>query len=268
MTNASEGALEVKARVAVVAGGAGGIGAAVCKKMADLGCSVAVGFWQEDHSGNARSLAASLNTSAGQEHIAVPLEIRDPGSCGEFIDAVGSSLGRVDVVVNSAGVNRPFASLDVSEDLWDEIVDTDLKGAFFLSQAAARAMVAQGGSSPRAAHYSIIHISSQLGLVGLDRRAPYCASKAGLVNLARVLAIEWAPYGIRVNTVAPTVIRTPLTETLLDKPDYLAEIEQGSPLAQVGDPEDVAHGVAYLAGAGARLVTGHTLVIDGGWTAW
>jgi 2-deoxy-D-gluconate 3-dehydrogenase len=175
-------------------------------------------------------------------------------------------LGRLDLLVNSAGTNVQQHALIVDEETWDTIVDTNLKGLFFACQAAARRMLEQPlvGDEP----YAIVNVASQMGFVGYFRRAAYCASKAGVVNLTRVLAIEWAEHAIRVNAVAPGFIDTPLARPMLADPEFEAEVMRRTPNRRVGTPQDVASGTLYLCSREARHVTGHTLSIDGGWTAW
>jgi NAD(P)-dependent dehydrogenase (short-subunit alcohol dehydrogenase family) len=162
--------------------------------------------------------------------------------------------------VNNAGVGTNHDALDVTEDDWDEVLDVNLKGLFFMCQAAGRHMV-------RAGRGRIVNLSSQAGSVGIVRHAAYCASKGGVEQLTRVLALEWASQGVTVNAVAPTFIRTPGTAERLDDPAFAAGVLERIPLGRVGDPMDVAGAVIYLASDAARLVTGSVLMVDGGWTA-
>jgi 2-deoxy-D-gluconate 3-dehydrogenase len=148
----------------------------------------------------------------------------------------------------------------VTEADWDLVQDVNLKGLFFLSQRVARRMKADGGGR-------IINVASINGVVGYNRRAAYCSSKAGVVNLTRVLALEWANLGINVNAIGPTFILTPLTQSTFDDPEQLQDLLGRIPLGRVGQPEDVVGAVVFLASPAAALVTGHTLMVDGGWTA-
>ena len=169
-------------------------------------------------------------------------------------------MGRIDVLVNNAGVNIPCDALDFTEADWDAVLDVNLKGLFFLSQRTARRMKETGGGK-------IVNIASQNGVVGYYKRAAYCSSKAGVVNLTRVLALEWARYGINVNAVGPTFILTPLTQSTFDDPVLREDLLKRIPIGRVGKPEDVVGAVVFLASPAADMITGHTLLVDGGWTA-
>ena len=166
----------------------------------------------------------------------------------------------MDVLVNNAGVNIPKDALDVTEADWDGVVDVNLKGLFFMSQRVAREMVKTGGGR-------IVNMASQNGVIGYYKRAAYCSSKAGVVNLTRVLALEWAQHQINVNAVGPTFILTPLTQSTFDDLALREDLLQRIPLGRVGQPEDVVGAVVFLASPAASLITGHTLLVDGGWTA-
>ena len=189
----------LKGKVALVTGGIRGIGAAVSRALAAAGALVAVTSRPTQESQEQRRALESELAEVGvaARAFGCDLEVRSQASIDACVAAVTSNLGPIDVLVNNAGTNVQQDALDVDEATWDLIVDTNLKGLFFMSQAVARGMSA----TPRADDmgYSIVNVASQMGLVGLSRRAAYCSSKAGVVNLTRVLAIEWARYGIRVN---------------------------------------------------------------------
>jgi NAD(P)-dependent dehydrogenase (short-subunit alcohol dehydrogenase family) len=255
-------------RVALVTGGARGIGASVARALADWGARVIIGVrpGQADSEAVNAMLNELTETAGGSDAFAVDLDVRSARDTGRAVDAVLRRCGGIHILVNNAGINVQQPAVEVDEATWDLIVDTNLKGLFFTSQAVGRAMMAR--PAPDEMGYSIVNVASQMGLVGFARRAAYCASKAGVVNLTRVLAIEWAHAGIRVNAVAPTFVHTPLADAMLADESFRSDILSRSPMGRVGEPADVANGVAYLCSSAARLVTGHTLVIDGGWTAW
>jgi NAD(P)-dependent dehydrogenase (short-subunit alcohol dehydrogenase family) len=190
----------------------------------------------------------------------VDVDLRDVGSVRTAIDGVATRHGRLDVLVNSAGVGTNHDALDVTEEDWDELVDVNLKGLFFACQAAGRHMVERG-------YGRIVNMSSQAGHVGIRRHAVYSASKGGVELLTKVLALEWGSRGVTVNAVAPTFVRTPGTAERLDRPEFLADVLARIPVGRVGTTTDVAAAVVFLASPSAGLVNGTSLVVDGGWTA-
>lgn len=260
-------AFSLSGKVALITGGSQGIGAAIATMMARAGATVAFTMRPEDGDAPARTLAALEEISGPGGAMAIELDLRRTAAIEGAVQEVAGRFDRIDLLVNNAGTNVQQHALEVNEATWDLILDTNLKGLFFMTQAVARRMVEQG----RDGHghpYAITSISSQMGLVGYTRRAAYCSSKAAVVNLTRALAVEWAALGIRVNAVAPTFVHTPLADAMLADETFRADVESRSPMGRIGDPEDVASAVLYLSSPAAGLVTGHTLVVDGGWTAW
>ena len=237
---------------ALVTGASRGLGRAIAAALAERGARVAVGELPERFQ-DAEAVAKELGG------VAVALDVRQVAGVREAVDAVARQLDGLDVLVNNAGVNIPQAAFDVSEEAWDTVLDTNLKGAFFTAQASAKHMRERGGR--------IVNIASQNGVIGYPNRAAYCSAKAGMVNLTRELAIEWARYRILVNAVGPTFIETELTQTTLSDPAVKADILSRIPLGHLGAPDDVAAAVVFLASDEARMITGHTLLVDGGWTA-
>jgi NAD(P)-dependent dehydrogenase (short-subunit alcohol dehydrogenase family) len=190
----------------------------------------------------------------------VLLDVRSASSITAAVTDVVTRHGRIDVLVNNAGLGTAHRALDVTEADFDEMMAVNLRGVFFMSQAVARAMIPRGGGR-------IVNMSSQGGVVGLPDAAVYCSSKGGVNMLTKVLALEWAGHDITVNAVAPTFVSTPGTAPLLETPEMRERILAKIPLGRFGSSEDVAGAVAYLASPAARMVTGTVLMVDGGWTA-
>jgi NAD(P)-dependent dehydrogenase (short-subunit alcohol dehydrogenase family) len=197
---------------------------------------------------------------AGGEAVAVTMDLTDRASIEDAVAGTVQRFGRIDVLVNNAGLGTNHDALDATEQEWDELFAVNVRGLFFACQSAGRHMVAQG-------HGRIINMASQAGLVGIPRHAAYSASKGAVIALTKVLSLEWAPFGVTVNSVAPTFIRTPGTADRLDDPTFLADVLERIPAGRVGTTTDVAGAVLYLASPAASLVTGTVLVVDGGWTA-
>jgi 2-deoxy-D-gluconate 3-dehydrogenase len=199
--------------------------------------------------------------AAGRRAMTLPLDVRQVASIRAMVERVLGEWGRIDILVNNAGMNIRKMAVEVREEDWDPVLDTDLKGVFFCAQAAGRHMIERGQGG------KIINVASQIGLVAYHSRVAYCSAKAGVINMTRALALEWAPYHINVNAIAPTFVRTPFVEELLKDPAVREDVLRRIPLGRLAEPEDVAGAVVYLAGPASDLVTGHTLVVDGGWTA-
>jgi 2-deoxy-D-gluconate 3-dehydrogenase len=190
------------------------------------------------------------------------LDVTDVASIKSFISAVIDHSGQIDVLVNNAGYNQQKAIIDYDEALYDRIVDSNLKNVFFCSQTVAKHMIETGIKG------SIINISSQAGVSGAPGRGPYSGAKAGVNNLTRTMAAEWAEHGIRVNAVAPTVTRSPMAEQAMCENAAFADAIKTRNLLRrdLAEPEEVSAPVIFLASDAASMITGHTLVVDGGWT--
>lgn len=251
-TNTYAPSFRLDGKVALVTGASRGIGYGLSRALSEVGAKVAVSARDE---GALAELAASMPGS-----LAVPMDLRSVASIRAGVALVEQHFGRLDILINNAGLGANHAALDVTEGDWDELMEVNLKGAFFCAQAAARGMVARG-------YGRIVNMSSQASVVGIVDHAVYCASKGGLNQLTRVMALEWSKHGVTVNAVAPTFIYTPGTAERLDEPEYRANVLRRIPANQLGDISDVAGAVIYLASDAAKLVTGTCLVVDGGWTA-
>lgn len=235
---------------ALVTGASSGIGQACAVALAEAGAHVICAARGMDRLNDTVSQMQAEGWSAE----ALALDIAD-------LDAMNAALAgqRLDVVVNSAGLARHSPALDTTPEDFDAVMGINLRAAYFLSVAAARCMADTGGS--------IIHISSQMGHVGGIDRAVYCASKHGLDGMIKAMAIEWGEKQIRINTICPTFIRTPLTKQTFDNPERAAWIEDKIKLGRIGEVEDIMGAVLYLASNTSALVTGTSMLIDGGWTA-
>jgi 2-deoxy-D-gluconate 3-dehydrogenase len=253
-----ENQFRLDGQVALITGATGGLGGAMCRAFAAVGANVALAE-HPSRVDDAHRLARALS-QLGVSTCAVGMDVTDLPSIEAAVASVEVALGAPDVLVANAGVNVPKPALDVSEEDWDRVLDVDLKGVFFCCQAAGRRMVKRGNGS-------IVAIASQNGVIGYPQRAAYCAAKAGVVNLTRVLALEWAPHGVRVNAVGPTFVETPLTRVTLSQPAIREDILRRIPLGRLGTPEEVANAVLFLASPAASLITGTCLLADGGWTA-
>jgi len=250
--------LRLDSMVALITGGASGLGAQTARVFAAAGARVALADLprQEELAGQVQADCRA----EGAETQFVAVDVTDVASLGTMVERVVERFGRVDVLMNSAGIAIRRPALEFSEQDWDAVLDVNLKGTFFAAQAAARVMKEQGGGC-------IINLASIFGLVGSVTRCAYCASKGGVVVLTKSLALEWASLNIRVNAIAPTFISTPINAEYLARPEIRADVLSRTPMGVYGTPEDVAWAALYLASPAARHVTGITLPVDAGWTA-
>jgi NAD(P)-dependent dehydrogenase (short-subunit alcohol dehydrogenase family) len=239
------------ARHIVVSGAGRGIGSAIAEKFAQPGTRVTV---LSRSQGDLDEVAGRVR-AAGAECTTAVLDVADT----EAVLAFASGIDSVDVLVNNAGTDTPTAFNAVTPDLFDRLIATNLRSAFFLTQGLLGALARARGA--------VVNISSQLSLVGVGWESAYSASKAGLDGLTRALAIELAPQGIRVNSIAPTVVETPLTAAALQDPTLREMILSRIPLGEFATMEDIAAATVFLASAQARMITGVVLPVDGGWTA-
>jgi NAD(P)-dependent dehydrogenase (short-subunit alcohol dehydrogenase family) len=242
---------------ALVTGAARGLGRAIALALAHAGADVALGL-------------RAVNTGAdlvreieamGRRALPLQMDMTRRDQIPRAIEAAATHFGRLDILVNNAGLGPENPAENVREEDFDLTIAVNLKGTFFASQSAAKIMIRQKRGR-------IINMSSQAGFVALPTESVYCMTKAAIAHLTKCLAVEWGKYNITVNAVAPTFVRTPGTEPALADPAFHADvIERIAALHRIGEPVDVAGAVVFLASPAASLITGHTVLIDGGWTA-
>ena len=242
---------------ALVTGAARGLGREIALAMANAGADVALGLRDPASVGD----LADRISEMGRRALSVAMDVRDLNQVRSAVDATVAEFGRLDILVNNAGLGPANPAEHVTEEDFDLALDVNVKGTFFVSQAAGKVMIGQG-------YGRIVNLSSQAGFVALPTESVYCMTKAAISHLTKCLAVEWGQYGITVNSVAPTFIRTPGTAVDLEDPAFRADVEERiAALHRIGDPVDVTGAVIFLASPAASLITGETLLIDGGWTA-
>jgi len=242
-------------KVALVTGAGRGIGYEIALALAEYGADVAVCSRTPSELEKVREAIEKL----GRRALTVRADITRIPDIHALVDKVMGTFGRIDILVNNAGINIPQFAVDVTEEAWDRIMEINLKGLFFCAQAVGKVMIRQKGGK-------IINISSQTGTVAIPKRAAYCASKGGVNQLTKLLALEWAEHHINVNAIAPTFIETPFTEPMFKDEAFRRYVNENIPMGRVGRPSDVTGAVVYLASAASDLVTGLILLVDGGWT--
>jgi len=245
----------LEGKVALVTGAARGIGRACALAMAEAGADVVLGL--KDRS-TGEELVGEIK-KMGRRGLPVQMDISHLDQIQTAVDRGISHFGHIDILVNNAGIGAPNKAEDVNETDFDATINVNLKGTFFTAQAVGREMIKQQSGR-------IINISSQAGFVALETESIYCMTKAAISHLTKCLALEWAKYNITVNAVAPTFVSTPGTRKWLGNEEFYQSVVRRIPLGRVGDPQEVAAPVVFLASPQASLITGATLMIDGGWT--
>ncbi len=251
--NVSLEAFSLSGKVALVTGGSRGIGKAIAVGLAKFGADVAVTSRKLP---DLEEVAAEIR-ELGRRSMAVATHVGRMDEINSLVPKVKEEFGRIDILVNNAGTNPTMdEAMDIEERAWDPIMNLNLKGLFFLSQAVARLMKEQGGGK-------IINVASVAGLTP-DILPVYSISKAGVIMATKVMAQQWAQYGIRVNAIAPGLTRTRFSQALWDNPDILQGAMMLTPLRRVGEPDEMVGATVFLASDASSYVTGHVLVIDGG----
>jgi NAD(P)-dependent dehydrogenase (short-subunit alcohol dehydrogenase family) len=248
---------DLEGQVALVTGAARGLGRSIALALANAGAHVALGLRDAATGGE---VAAEIE-ALGRVALPLQMDVTDLDQVRTAVDAVADRFGRLDILVNNAGLGPENPAEDVREEDFDLTVAVNVKGTFFTSQAAGRVMIGQGAGR-------IVNLSSQAGFVALPGESVYCLTKAAISHLTKCLAVEWGRHGITVNAVAPTFVATPGTEPALADPEFRADVEERiAGLHRIGRPVDVTGAVVFLASPAASLITGDTILIDGGWTA-
>ncbi len=247
---------DLQGRVALVTGAARGIGRACALALAHAGADVALGL-RAVHTGG--DLANEIE-ALGRRALRLQMDVTRLDEIRQAVDTAVAHFGHLDILVNNAGLAPGNLAENVREEDFDLTLAVNLKGAFFASQAAGRVMIEQG-------YGRILNLSSQAGFVALPTESVYCMTKAAIAHLTKCLAVEWGRHNITVNAVAPTFIHTPGTAEVLADDAFRADVLSRIALGRVGEPMDVAGAVVFLASPAAALITGTTLLVDGGWTA-
>ena len=247
---------DLTGKTAIVTGGSKGIGFGMACALANVGADIVV---------VSRNLAEGEQAAAeikgmGRKAIAISCDVTDAAAVDAMVGKAVATFGKVDILLNNAGMNIRKPIVDLTAEEWDRVLDTNLKGIFLVAQRVGQEMIKQKSGK-------VINIASILGMIGLPMLGPYAASKGGIVQLTKVLALEWAQYNINVNAIAPAYIRTPMTEGWLTDKERLNAILASTPMGRLGGVEDLAGPVVFLASDMASYVTGHTLMVDGGWVA-
>lgn len=243
--------------VALVTGAARGLGRAIALALAHAGADVALGLRDVKTGGD---LAKEIE-AIGRRVLPLQMDMTRLDQISHAVNDAAAHFGRLDILVNNAGLSPENLAENVREEDFDLTLQVNLKGTFFASQSAGRVMIRQKRGC-------IINMSSQAGFIALPTESVYCMTKAAIAHLTKCLAIEWGKHNIRVNAVAPTFIHTPGTESVLADPSFRSRVVDSiAALHRIGEPMEVAGAVVFLASSAASLITGHTLLIDGGWTA-
>ncbi len=242
-------------KAAIVTGGRRGIGRAIALALAEAGADVALGDRVIDD--GALEAVAEEVKKLGSRALAVQTDITKKTDVDNLVQKTLAEFGTIDILVNNAAMNIVAPLLELNEEGWDRIIDTDLKGYYLCSQAAGRVMVKQKRGN-------IINIASTAAVDTAPEMGAYCIAKAGVVMLTRMLALELAQYNIRVNAVAPSIVKTKFSQPFWADPKMLKQIESEIPLGRLAEPEDITGAVLFLASEASAYITGHTIVVDGG----
>ena len=248
---------DLTGKVAVVVGGSRGLGRGMAEGLLDAGASVVIGSRNE---AAVQKAAEEMSEKTGGKCCGFALDVTSEEAMETFIQRVHEEFGRIDILINSAGINIRKPALEYEKEDWDKVTDTQLKYVFFMNQKVAAYMIEHGIRG------RIINVGSISSQIGLKNIVAYVTSKGGIRQMTKALAMEWAPYGITVNSIAPGYCFTEMTEPLLSQPGVKEKYEERIPVGRLGLPEDMASTVVFFASDASSYVTGQTVFVDGGWT--
>ncbi len=242
---------------AIVTGGSKGLGKAMAQALAEAGADVLI---TSRHQDEVEETAAAIHSATGQRIIGVQADVTKRDDVEAMVQRALTEFGKIDVLVNNAGINIRKPLLELSDDEWQQVMDINLTGPMLCARAVGRHMVERRSGK-------VINISSTLGVIGIPGRTPYASTKGGLIQFTRTLALEWAPYNVNVNAICPGPFVTPLNRVLLENPEVYQQFVSKIPLGRFADPKELSGAVIFLASEASSYVTGATLFVDGGWTA-
>ncbi|WP_194841231.1 SDR family NAD(P)-dependent oxidoreductase [Sporosarcina cascadiensis] len=244
-------------KTAVITGASKGIGKEISLLLADAGADVAI------IARNENELQALSNEIKAKGRRALPIaaDLVETSGISAIVDQIIKEYGSIDILINNAGTNIPKPAIEVTEQDWDTVNDLNVKSLFFITKEIGKHMKTRKSGK-------IVNITSQMAFVGYYDRAVYCASKGAVTQMMKALAIEWAPDQINVNAVAPTFIETPMTKKMFEDVQFKEEVLNRIPMGRLAKSDDLFGAILYLSSGASDMVTGHTLVVDGGWTVW
>lgn len=244
---------DISGKIVLITGGGGTLGTAICKGLAAVGAKIAVA----DQNLESARKTCDLIREYGSESLAVQVDVTDPESVKTMVDQVLDKFGRIDVLLNHAGINIRKPAVEYTPEEWEKVLTVNLSGIFLCAQAVGKVMLKQGSGR-------IINTASTLASVSQPLQAVYASSKGGIVQLTKVLAEEWAPYGVNVNAIGPGYFETELTRKYLSDPSVRDALLTKIPMKRFGQPEELIGTIIFLASEASTYVTGHTVYIDGG----